>query len=166
MKVMNWYKMAQINKEFIIMRGVPGSGKSFKAKQIAGTSGVVNSADDYFMEKGKGSYAFDPSLLGAAHKQCQDRTAKALEQGKTPVIIDNTNTTKKELSQLKPIIEYAKSLGYSIRIEEPDTQWWKERNVDEFEKKNTHKVPREAIERMVNRFVPDITVDNILSDNF
>jgi NEDD4-binding protein 2 len=173
---MNWYKknltsdsksgiMPNMDKELIIMRGTSGSGKSFKAKQLAGETGVICSADDFFIEKGKGEYAFDPSFLGQAHQQCQNRSLEALKQGNSPVIIDNTNTRLWEMKKLKPIIQYAQSLGYSVKIEEPDSEWWKSKDIDEMTRRNSHGVPREAVERMVNRWVPDITIDDILKED-
>lgn len=172
---MNWYKkiltsdnqsdiMPSMDKELYIMRGVSGSGKSYKAKQLAGESGVICSADDFFIEKGEGEYAFDPSLLGQAHQQCQDRTIAALKQGNSPVIIDNTNTRLWEMKKLKPIIRLAQSLGYNVRIEEPETEWWESRNIDEMVNKNSHGVPREAIEKMVSRYDENITMNDILND--
>jgi predicted kinase len=172
----NWYrkklltsdcksdKIAQMNKEFIIMRGTSGSGKSFKAKQLAGESGVICSADDYFTERGGGEYAFDPNLLGEAHQQCQNRALDAIKAGLSPVIVDNTNTRLWELKKLKPIINLAQSMGYSVRIEEPETDWWKAKDIDEMAKRNSHGVPREAVERMVNRFENDITIDDIIGN--
>ena len=37
---MNWYKKAQ-SKIMIIIRGAPGSGKSTKAKKLAGGNGII-----------------------------------------------------------------------------------------------------------------------------
>ena len=54
----------------IIMRGLPGSGKSTRARQhvaaAAGAGSTVCSADDYFVALGGGKYRFDPRQLGAA----------------------------------------------------------------------------------------------------
>ena len=161
---MNWYKMAQQNKELILMRGVSGSGKSFKARQLAGENGIICSADDFFIERGKGEYAFDPSLLSQAHQQCQGRATEAIEKGLSPVIIDNTNTRLWEMRKLRPIIQKAQSLGYSVRVEEPETDWWKRKDIDEMQRRNSHGVPREAIEKMIIRFAPDITIEDILED--
>ena len=173
---MNWYKkiltsdyqndiIPNMNDKMLyLLRGGPGSGKSFKAKQLAGETGVICSADDFFIELGKGEYAFNPSLLGQAHQQCQNRAIEALKKGNSPVVIDNTNTRLWEMKKLKPIIQLAQSLGYSVKIEEPETEWWKSKNIDEMVNKNSHGVPREAIERMVNRFDENITIDDILSD--
>jgi len=172
---MNWYKknltsdyksgmIPNMEKELIIMRGGSGSGKSYKAKQIAGENGVICSADDFFAEKGGGEYAFDPSLLGQAHQQCQNRALEAIQKDLSPVVIDNTNTRLWEMRKLKPIINIAQSKGYSVRIEEPETEWWKDRNIDDMVDKNSHGVPREAIEKMVNRYESNITIDDILKD--
>jgi adenylate kinase family enzyme len=54
------------------MRGVPGSGKSTKAKQLAGTNGVVYSTDDFFIVKGE--YKYDPKLIGDNHEKNIKRT--------------------------------------------------------------------------------------------
>lgn len=161
--ITNNYKKAQ-NKMLYVLRGCPGSGKSYKAKQLAGESGVICSADDFFIEKGEGEYAFDPSLLGQAHQQCQDRTIEALKQEKSPIIIDNTNTKLWEMKKLRPIIQLAQSMGYSVRIEEPETDWWKSRDIDEMAKRNSHGVPREAIEKMVNRYQENISLDDIMNN--
>jgi predicted kinase len=150
-------------KTLTIMRGAPGSGKSFKAKQLA-KDGVICSADDFFMELGKGQYQFNPSLLPQAHKQCQDKALQAINSGISPVVIDNTNTSLWELKQLKHIIQTAKSLGYSVNIEEPETDWWKNKDIDEMAKRNSHGVPRNAIEKMINRFENNVKVEDILKD--
>ncbi|MBP9839028.1 MAG: hypothetical protein KBC84_10000 [Proteobacteria bacterium] len=52
-------------KELVLMRGLPGSGKSTKAKKIAGNVGVVYSTDDFFMVNGK--YMYDSKLIGDNH---------------------------------------------------------------------------------------------------
>jgi adenylate kinase family enzyme len=47
------------------MRGLPGSGKSTKAKKIAGNFGVIFSTDDFFMVNGK--YTYNPQMIGEYH---------------------------------------------------------------------------------------------------
>lgn len=76
-------------KELVLMRGLPGSGKSTKAKKIAGEIGVVYSTDDFFMVDGK--YLYDPKLIGENHEKNFQRTLKALKEGKPLIVIDNTN---------------------------------------------------------------------------
>lgn len=52
-------------KLLILLRGLPGSGKSTKAKKLAGSTGLVYSTDDFFMVKGE--YVYDPKLIGVNH---------------------------------------------------------------------------------------------------
>lgn len=161
---MNWFKMAQFKKELVIMRGVSGSGKSYKARQIAGNSGIICSADDFFIERGNGKYLFDQSLLSEAHNQAKEKAIDAINKGVSPVVIDNTNTRLWELKALKPIISLAQTKGYSVRIEEPETEWWKNKDIQEMAKRNSHGVPISVIEKMVDRFHPNVTIDDIMRE--
>jgi predicted kinase len=130
----------------IIMRGLPGSGKSTMADRLAEENGgVIFSTDNYFMHNG--NYLFDASKLGAAHAWNQRKYQEALERGEEYVIVDNTNTTMREM---RPYIKLAGYLGYSVEIMEPDNP---ERfHVDLCFVRNTHGVPFAAIENMLNRW--------------
>ena len=57
---MNWYRMAQ-QKKLIIMRGLPGSGKSTKDKQL-GEGGTILSTDDFWYVDGE--YKYDKETQG------------------------------------------------------------------------------------------------------
>lgn len=62
------------------MRGLPGSGKSYKAKKLAEAGhGIVYSTDDFFEVDGK--YIYDGSKIGEYHQKNQDRTEEALKKG-------------------------------------------------------------------------------------
>lgn len=168
---MNWYKktiesekksviIAKMKKEFIIMRGISGSGKSTLAKQLAGETGQIFSADDFWEQSGRG-YQFDPNRLGEAHNWNYDRIVSALANGVTPVILDNTNVTLWDMAQAKPVIELAQSEGYDVRIEQPSTPW--AFNAEELVKRNTHGVPLKTIEKKIRQWAPDVTVDDIMN---
>jgi len=126
----------------IIMRGLPGSGKSTLAKQYGG---VIFSTDDLFIENGV--YNFNPSKLKENHDLNYQRTVEAL-QNKIPIIvIDNTNTQKWEVERyVMSGIEH----GYMVQFSEPSTDW--KFSVDELAVKNSHGVPREAIQKMLDRW--------------
>ncbi len=79
-----------LGSRVIILRGLPGSGKSHLTKSCSERSIAICSADSYFDEAG--SYKFIPSLLPKAHSQCYDSFLQALIDGKEVVIIDNTNS--------------------------------------------------------------------------
>lgn len=95
-----------MNRDLILIRGVSGSGKSTFAEFLYAP---IFSADDYFMRNGK--YEFDANKLGAAHLDCQTKTANALKKGTPRVVVANTFTTVREL---KPYIELGKKYGYRV----------------------------------------------------
>lgn len=153
------------------MRGLPGSGKSFKARNQLATaiaeqrsggafegaskgdkssvSLVVLSSDDYFTTDGT-EYNFNPKLLGKAHEWNQKRARDAMAAQVATIIIDNTNV---QLWEMRPYVEMAvQEFGYQIRIEEPDSDWWRERNLTRLAECNSHGVSLEAICRMNDRW--------------
>lgn len=174
---MNWYKktldkhkksviIAQMNKELIIMRGVPSSGKSYLANELAVDTGVVLSADDYHTDAA-GNYNWKPQNVPIAHKWNHARVVDAINKNVTPVIIDNTHVKLWELKKLKPIIELAQRKDYDVRIEEPNENWYHWDTAFDtdalFERsKKTHKLPREAIKRMINNYEKNVTIDDII----
>ena len=139
-------------KQLILTRGIPGSGKSFLAKQTKekyeqdGHTCVIFSTDDYWYVDEDHPYEFDISKIGAAHKWNQKRTKQALANCVNVVIVDNTNTTWKEI---KKYAEMGVTHGYEIEILEPNTAWAK--NVDECFQRNSHGVPKEVIQKMLDR---------------
>lgn len=150
-----------INKLFILMRGLPGSGKSFLANELAGHQGQVFSTDEFFCQNEDGEYRWDGSQLKEAHLWNQKRSYQAIFEDVPVIIIDNTNTTIKEMKSYLPHIAIAQRKGYDIRIEEPTTDWaW---DVDELVKRNSHGVPKEAIQRMLDRYQRDVTIADVIA---
>ena len=71
------------------------------------------------------------------------------------------------MKQLKPLVVLAQSLGYNVRIEEPNENWYHWNTAFDadalFERnKGTHNVPHASIQKMINRWDKDVSVDNIL----
>jgi predicted kinase len=154
-------------KKLIIMRGLPGGGKStyvqtatLGALASGARSIAVCSTDDQFLDA-NGNYVFDASKLGVNHKANQDKAARMMAAGVEFVYIDNTNTTHKEM---RPYKDLAKTYGYEV--EEvlvgrerlfpgmDGTQYDFEDYIDLCTKRNTHGVPRDAIMKMARRFEP------------
>ena len=143
----------------IIVRGIPGSGKSFKSKQLAPISNIF-STDSYWLNE-KNEYVFDRAKLHTAHKWNIARVETALQEHKTPIVIDNTNITKKEY---KPYILLAYKYNYAITYALPDSPWFldilprlrdqtfTDADVHIFFEKNSHDVPFEVIKNMMKNW--------------
>lgn len=129
-------------KKVYIMRGIPGSGKSTRARELAGDLGVIHSTDDYFMVNGK--YRFNPKLLGRNHELNFKAFKASLNQGFYPVVVDNTNVRHWEYQRYE---QAAIDAGYQVEIV-------KVPHIDPIlaAKRNTHGVPESAIRRMLDRW--------------
>jgi predicted kinase len=138
-------------RKLIIMRGLPGSGKSFLAKQEyvknskLGLSCVICSTDAFWLINE--SYTFKPEYLGIAHQWNQGQVAYAMFQNTEVIIVDNTNTTFKEMA---PYLELAASFGYRVELMEPVTPW--AHDPVECARRNTHGVPEAKIREMLARW--------------
>jgi NEDD4-binding protein 2 len=147
--------------KLILMRGVSGSGKSTLARKIADEQAVavIISTDDYFMVEGQ--YQFDPKRLGEYHAANVKR-AESLMVEKCPcVIVDNTNT---QAWEMKPYVELALSHGYAIGIHQPATVSFDELMQRQANRADSNKaLPAEVVQRMLDRFEHDVTVETILA---
>lgn len=163
----------------IVMRGVPGSGKSTEASRLydqaiaEGRTAVIHSTDNFFMVEGV--YVFNQDKIGQHHRSNQEAARQSMRQGINTVIIDNTNTTAKEIF---PYLEMAFDRDYEVEFAEPSSPWWLaavamlkgKRSADRlsshakvFAARNTHNVPEFAISKMLERFQLNLTLDDIIS---
>ena len=131
-------------KKLIIMRGLPGSGKSTLARQLGGPS-LVFSTDD-FWSRMTGEYRFDISWIGEAHTWNRQRVQESMAEGASLIVVDNTNTTKKEVN---PYLKLAQEYGYETEIIEPTTEWAKDPMI--CAQRTTHGVPLQTIKQMAAR---------------
>lgn len=154
----------------IVLRGLPGSGKVgsrlFRFLVFAETrqstlvssleGGLVCSADDFFINEA-GKYMYDVKKIQQAHEWCQKRAVRMLEEGLSPVIVDNTNTMCWEA---RPYVATALANNYEVEILQPQTDWAFE--PEELARKNRHGVPEAAIRKMLQRWEEDFTVERIM----
>lgn len=132
----------------IVMRGVPGSGKSTYIKNN-GNGAVVASADHFFMKEGQ--YQFDFKKLGAAHTACFATFQRALASKAPLVIVDNTNVKVRDMSRY---VEGALEAGYTVEIVKVLCDPAKAAS------RNVHKVPLEVVERMHRELVASVLPSN------
>ncbi|XP_034860988.1 NEDD4-binding protein 2 isoform X1 [Mirounga leonina] len=144
----------------VLLRGLPGSGKSFLARTLQedNPSGVILSTDDYFYINGQ--YQFDVKYLGEAHEWNQNRAKEAFEKKVSPIIIDNTNL---QAWEMKPYISLSQNHKYKVLFREPDT-WWKFK-PKELARRNIHGVSKEKITRMLEHYQRFVSVPIIMSSS-
>ncbi|KAG0708058.1 NEDD4-binding protein 2-like 1 [Chionoecetes opilio] len=151
-------KILRGRRLLVVMRGLPGSGKTTLAREVKGPNGVVLSTDDFFCDK-HGQYLYDASRIGEAHQWNKHRTIKRLKQGKTPILIDNTNL---EVWEMKPYFQLALQYGYDVDLLHTATPW--RRNAKELARKSIHGVPAKKIEEMKERYEQDVRIEDIITD--
>jgi predicted kinase len=123
--------------ELIIVRGLPGSGKSTFAKSLGGEH---IEADMFFVDRETGEYKFDATKLKLAHNWCAIQVQKAMVEDEPKIIVSNTFTQEWEM---KTYYDLAKMHGYrvfSIIVEN------RHGGINE------HNGPEEKLEQMKHRF--------------
>lgn len=129
----------------VLIRGLPGSGKTTMAAQLA-ERGYCHYETDQYFERG-GRYEFAPHQLPEAHRCCEDRAADALQAGLS-VVVANTFT------QLWEMDAYL-SLWPQVVVIEATGEW-----------PSIHGVPPRKVERMRERWEPLEPADGVVLMTF
>jgi len=121
-------------KQLILLRGLPGAGKSTFATLLGG---VHIEADMFFIQDEE--YKFDASKLKEAHEWCRTKTEDTMKHGYN-IVVSNTFTMGWEMA---PYFELAEKYGYqtSCLIVE-----------NRHNGENIHGCPVDKIEQMEDRF--------------
>jgi predicted kinase len=125
----------------ILLRGLPGSGKTTLAKVLSENNTYpVFSVDDYFTNEITGEYLFNFQNNHLAYKQCEMLTKDAMQQSISKVIVHNTFTTEWEL---EPYFKLASSYNYLLFVV----------TVENYhEQKNVHEVSDEQLQKMAEKY--------------
>jgi predicted kinase len=127
-------------KNLILLRGLPGSGKSTVADLIGakGAGYAHFEADMFFMQDG--IYKFDASKLQLAHNWCMIQTEKAMADDTSIIIVSNTFTQNWEMD-----FYYEKAKYYDYRVMSLVVE-------NRHNGVNQHGVPEDKLEIMRKRF--------------
>ena len=119
--------------KLILVRGIPGSGKSTYARSL----GLADhyEADMWFEERG----GFEPTRLKEAHAWCQRKAREVMDEGRT-VVVSNTFVRRWEM---KAYIDHADALGIPV-----------EEIVMTGDYGSIHNVPEATIQKMRQNFEP------------
>jgi len=126
--------------QIILVRGLPGSGKTTRAKEFLNSNpGFVHiESDDWFVRNE--IYTFDPFELNNAHQRCVSDCEFALRKNKD-VILSNTFTTAAECAPYFVLEQKYRACLSLITC------------VGTYG--STHGVPPDKVEMMRLRFQPD-----------
>jgi AAA domain len=115
-------------KMVVLMRGLPGSGKStfvvqlFERAKYYGIESVVCSADDYFYDEYH-QYHYDPRDVSSNHAKCFAKFERHLRAAPGQldfvklIIVDNTNIRKDEMDKyLNAVREFHDVRYHSFRF--------------------------------------------------
>lgn len=148
-----------------ILRGPPGSGKSYWAEKLRPNAEVVGADQFFLLDVGatpimpndvevyvdgqRRVYRYDPAKISQAHAACMKQFSICLNARCPEVVVSNTNT---KLWEFEAYEQIAKMMGYRVEVHEfiPETVG----EVKLCAMRNCHRVPSDVILRMVLEFEP------------
>lgn len=124
----------------ILLRGLPGAGKSTLAGILATKEDVVLSIDDFFTDSRTGKYTFDHTRNHLAYKHCEEQVHKAMEEGRPRIFCHNVFSLDWEM---EPYFTLAKKFGYQVHVV----------TVENYHgQKNVHEISEEQVGKMREKY--------------
>ncbi len=129
------------SKALILLRGLPGAGKSSLANLLSEEGKYpVFAIDDYFTNKLTGEYCFDFSKNYLAYQQCENLTEQAMRESTPKVFVDNAFTLNWEMEPYFKLAAKYQYLLYVITVEKYH------------DNENIHDVSKEQLEKMAAKY--------------
>lgn len=122
--------------KILLLRGLPGSGKSHYAKKLSKQFNIKHFENDAYLYV-NGEYKWTPFNAKLAAKKCFEDTMNELKAGRN-AIVSNVFVTKKAIDKY---VNAAKKLGASVMVI---------RMTNDFG--NIHNVPQDTLTSMKNNF--------------
>lgn len=125
----------------ILLRGLPGSGKTTLAKLLSENNTYpVFSVDDYFTDEVTGEYIFNFQNNHLAYKQCEALTNDAMQQAIPKILVHNTFTLDWEMEPY-----FKLSLKYECNLHVLTLENY-------HHGKNSHHVTDEQLSKMAEKY--------------
>lgn len=134
-------------QKLIIIRGIPGSGKSTYSNKLRAhlikfgydPNDIIQCEADMYFEDEEGNYNWNPELLGKAHKFCFEECKRALAAHKI-AIVSNTFVDRKSI---KKYAKLAEEMNAELEVYHCTGKY-----------QNVHNVPKETVENMLSNIKP------------
>lgn len=107
-------------KKLIILRGVPGSGKTWLAQKLKAEQNAHVFCNDDLLTDEYGVHVWTEERSLWAHHENQKLAAKAMREGLSPLVLDNPNLRPFVAT---PYVRIAKYYNYKWEVMEPNTSW-------------------------------------------
>jgi len=129
------------HKSLIILRGLPGSGKTTLVNLLNPLhEWPAFSVDDYFTDPETGEYQFEFDKNHLAYKLCLANTEEAMKQNKAKIFLHNTFTMEWEI---EPYFKLANDFGYQLFV----------CTVENYHANaNTHGVSNDQLQKMAAKY--------------
>lgn len=132
-----------IPKTLVLLRGLPGSGKSTFANFVWNDYAICE-ADKYFIVDGE--YKFDGGKLREAHEWCREQVEIRMKDNEAnpqyypEIVVSNTFTQEWEMDEYFKLAEKYGYMVFTLIMENRHGSI------------NQHGVPNDKLEQMKNRF--------------
>ena len=125
----------------IILRGLPGAGKTTLAKLLSeNNKWPIFSIDSYFTDPVTNEYNFQFENNHLAYKNCEEQTKTAMENKTEKIFIDNVFSLDWEI---EPYFKLASIYNYSVFVV----------TVENYHSnKNSHSISDEQLQKMAAKY--------------
>ena len=122
--------------KLMIVRGIPGSGKSTFAKKLADKYHVAHFENDMFlMVNGKYDFSYEKHKI--ANQKCKEAVTKCLRQGKSCIV---SNVLHKA-SSVQKYVNIAENCGAIVMVVRVNGKH-----------QNVHNVPDKVVQKFIDEF--------------